>query len=148
MTTARSSYFLQHPGAIFRLLIGVVCLIVLPLAVFSQTTAGLTGAVTDSSGAVMPGTKVTLTSTETGVQREVATNESGIYEFTPLQPGTYMLTLQKEGFAQFSRRESGSRSTRLRGWTFRCVPGQLLKMSRLLPQPRRSLKGTHPMSGK
>jgi hypothetical protein len=103
MTTVRSSCFLQHPGAIFRLLIGVVCLMVLPLAVFSQTTAGLTGAVVDSSGAVMPGTKVTLTSTETGVQREVATNESGIYEFTTLQPGTYKLTLQKEGFAQVTQ---------------------------------------------
>ena len=103
MTTGRSSHFLQHPGAIFRLFICALCLMILPLAIFSQTTAGLTGTVTDSSGAVMPGAKVTLTSTETGAQREGATNESGIYEFTTLQPGAYKLTLQKEGFAQVTQ---------------------------------------------
>ncbi len=86
-----------------RLLIGALCLMVLPLAVFSQTVASLTGTVTDSSGAVMPGAKVTLTSSETGAQREGQSNESGIYEFTALLPGGYRLTVQKEGFAKVTR---------------------------------------------
>jgi hypothetical protein len=91
MATPSSSYILK---------IGAVCLLGLPPAVFSQTTSGLTGTITDLSGATMPGAKVTLTNTETGAQRESTSNEAGSYEFTALQPGSYTLTFQKEGFAQ------------------------------------------------
>ena len=87
---------------VFCLSFAAVCLITLPV-LFSQTTAGLTGALTDSSGAVMPGVKVTLVNTETGAQREVTTNDSGIYGFTALQPGLYKLTFQQTGFAQETR---------------------------------------------
>src|SRR5580700_4808020 len=82
--------------------IGAVCLLGLSPTVFAQTTSGLTGTVTDLSGATMPGAKVTLTSTETGAQRESTSNEAGTYEFTALQPGSYTLTFQKEGFAQIT----------------------------------------------
>jgi hypothetical protein len=99
-----SSGIAKHPRAIDCLLISGLCFMVLPLAVFSQTTAGLTGTVTDSSGAVMPGAKVTLTSSETGAQREGLSNESGAYEFTALLPGGYRLTIQKEGFAKVTRK--------------------------------------------
>src|SRR5579862_2999930 len=100
MATPSSSYILKYPGAICRLLIGALCLLGFSPAVYSQTTSGLTGTVTDLSGATMPGAKVTLTSTETGAQRESRSNEAGSYEFTALQPGSYTLTFQKEGFAQ------------------------------------------------
>src|SRR5580704_16941023 len=91
MATPSSSYILK---------IGALCLLGLSPALFSQTTSGLTGTVTDLSGATMPGAKVTLTSTETGAQRESTSNDVGSYEFTALQPGGYTLTFQKEGFAQ------------------------------------------------
>src|SRR5579864_8267843 len=87
---------------VFCVFFAAVCLITLPV-LFSQTTAGLTGALTDSSGAVMPGVKVTLVNTETGAQREVVTNDSGIYGFTALPPGVYKLTFQQTGFAQETR---------------------------------------------
>jgi hypothetical protein len=93
MATPSSSYILK---------IGALCLLGLSPALFSQTTSGLTGTVTDLSGATMPGAKVTLTSTETGAQRESTSNEAGSYEFTALQPGSYTLTFQKEGFAQIT----------------------------------------------
>ena len=88
------------PGAICRLLIGALCVLCLSPAVFSQTTSGLTGTVTDLSGASMPGAKIALTGTETGVKRETTSNEAGTYDFTALQPGGYQLTFQKQGFAQ------------------------------------------------
>ncbi len=97
MATPRSSDFVKYLRTLCLLLIGAFCL---SPAVFSQTTSGLTGTVTDLSGAAMPGAKVTLTSTETGAQREGTSNEAGTYEFTALQPGGYRLTFQKEGFAQ------------------------------------------------
>lgn len=85
---------------ICRVLIGALCLSCVSPAVFSQTTSGLTGTVTDLSGASMPGAKITLTGTETGVKRETTSNEAGTYDFTALQPGGYQLTFQKQGFAQ------------------------------------------------
>src|SRR6202790_3823869 len=88
------------PSSSYILKIGAVCLLGLSPTVFGQTTSGLTGTVTDLSGATMPGAKVTLTSTEPGAQREITSNEAGTYEFTALQPGNYTLTFQKEGFAQ------------------------------------------------
>src|SRR5580692_9952386 len=96
MATPSSSYILK---------IGALCLLGLSPALFSQTTSGLTGTVTDMSGATMPGAKVTLTSTETGAQRETRSNEAGAYDFSALQPGSYRLTFQKEGFAQVTSAE-------------------------------------------
>lgn len=53
-------------------------------------TAGLHGQVTDGTGAVVPGTKVTLTG-PAGTVRAVTSNESGSYSFVGLAPGDYTL---------------------------------------------------------
>jgi hypothetical protein len=103
MTTPGTLCVLRSKGLYARLFIGALCLVMWPLAASSQTTAGLTGTVTDSTGSAMPGVKAILTSTETDAQREDTTNETGGYEFTALQPGNYKLTLQKGGFAQETR---------------------------------------------
>ena len=86
----------KYSGAIGRLLMGALCLLWLSPAAVSQTTSGLTGTVTDLSGASMPGAKITLTGTETGVKRETTSSEAGTYDFTALQPGGYQLTFQKQ----------------------------------------------------
>src|SRR5450755_739355 len=65
-----------------------------------QTNAGLSGVVTDASGAVVQGARVSVNNTETGLRRDTATNESGLYDFPLLQPGAYSLTVLKEGFKQ------------------------------------------------
>ena len=103
MTTRSIPSILRFRCRCARLFMGAVCLVMLPLAAFSQTTAGLTGTVTDSTGSALPGAKVTVTSTETGGQREVTTNDAGAYEFTLLQPGYYTLTVEKGGFAKETR---------------------------------------------
>src|ERR1700674_599836 len=100
MATATSSCIPKYRGTICRLLIGALRLMGLSCGVFSQTNTGLTGNVTDSSGATIAGAKVIITSTETGAQRQGTSNEAGSYEFTALQPGGYRLTFQKTGFAQ------------------------------------------------
>jgi hypothetical protein len=85
--------------------LGAMCVLMSPLAAFSQTqiTAGLTGTVTDTTGAVIPGVMVSLTNTGTGAKREQTTNETGTYVFTLLQPGAYSLALQRSGFALQTR---------------------------------------------
>jgi hypothetical protein len=98
-----SSDIFRCSGPFRRLIFVAICLIVFPFAMDPQTTAGLTGTVTDASGAVIPAAKVTLTSSETGAVREGTTNESGTYEFTALLPGGYKLVIEKPGFARVTR---------------------------------------------
>jgi hypothetical protein len=62
---------------------------------------GLTGAVTDSTGATVPGATVTITHKETNLSRESVTNETGIYSFTNVQAGTYDATVSMSGFREF-----------------------------------------------
>ena len=60
--------------------------------------AGISGAVLDSSGAVIPGATLTLTSVGTGVARSVESGVDGSYSFPNLQAGDYRLTVSAEGF--------------------------------------------------
>ena len=64
----------------------------------AQYRAGLQGAVTDSTGAVVPGATVTLTNRETGLTRTATTTNNGLYSIPSLPPGRYSLTVSKEGF--------------------------------------------------
>lgn len=58
----------------------------------------ITGTITDSSGAIVPGTKVTITNNESGVNYSTITNASGVYIFSDVSPATYTVLAQKEGF--------------------------------------------------
>jgi outer membrane receptor protein involved in Fe transport len=72
-----------------------------PGAAWAQqaATATVEGVVTDPQGAVVPNVKITVTSNETGLTREAATDESGVYRVPLLPPGTYKLAAQGSGFA-------------------------------------------------
>jgi hypothetical protein len=61
---------------------------------------GITGTVTDSSGAVVANAKLVLVGTETGFTRTTESTSSGEYAFQDLQLGTYTLTVDAAGFAQ------------------------------------------------
>jgi len=84
---------------------GLLCfgLVLLPAATFGQERAVLTGTVTDPSGAVMPGVKITITDTLTGVARTVETNASGAYRAPELVAGTYDIKAEVQGFMTYSR---------------------------------------------
>jgi hypothetical protein len=73
----------------------------LPVALFAQDTASITGAVTDPTGAGIPGAQVTLTSQEHGIKRTAASNASGDYLFAALPIGSYDLTVAAPGFKKF-----------------------------------------------
>ena len=74
-----------------------------PALAQSGATTGLTGRVTDSSGAAVPGVSVTLTSVETGSERTVTTNGTGAWEARFLSPGTYRITFTLTGFRTLRR---------------------------------------------
>src|SRR5579864_8130237 len=65
--------------------------------------ATLLGTVTDTSGAVMAGAKVTATEMKTGISRSATTNDSGNYEFADLPPGQYEVAIEKQGFKRAVR---------------------------------------------
>lgn len=66
----------------------------------AQTTSGLiTGTITDSTGAVIPGAHVQLANQATGIQRSAVTDANGYYSVPELPPGVYDVTVNKEGFA-------------------------------------------------
>jgi len=58
----------------------------------------ITGTVRDASGAIVPGAKVLLTNTQTGVAFNAPTNSSGEYTLPQLQVGVYTVRVEKEGF--------------------------------------------------
>ena len=91
-----------------RLCFGLLCLglLLLPTAGFGQEKAVLTGTVTDPSGAVMPGVKITITGTLTGVARTLETNASGNYMAPELVPGTYEVKAEFKGSRPFRARAS------------------------------------------
>ena len=65
------------------------------------TTSRVAGAVTDKSGAVIPGATVTLTSNTTGVVLTTATNDRGGYAFEAVQVGNYTLAVELQSFKRF-----------------------------------------------
>src|SRR5690349_15322904 len=68
-----------------------------------NVTAGLRGTVTDPSGAVVVGAKVTAQETLTGYERNAVTDSSGGYVFTLLPVGNYDLTVEMPGFRKYRR---------------------------------------------
>ncbi|MBI1355921.1 MAG: hypothetical protein GC160_16395 [Acidobacteria bacterium] len=83
-----------------------------PSAAFSQTGQGiLTGLVSDSTGAAIPGVSISVLSKEKGVTVSSATNAEGAYYVPYLNPGFYDLTYQSDGFKRVVRTGVQIRST-------------------------------------
>lgn len=74
-----------------------------PRACAQAVTATLVGTVTDPTGAVIAGAKVTITNQGTGISHTSSTNSSGNYEFTFLHPGQYTVMVVAHGFKQQKR---------------------------------------------
>ena len=62
------------------------------------TSADVLGTVTDASGAIVAGAKVTLTNLGTHVSQTAVSNSAGDYTFSLLIPGSYSLTIAAPGF--------------------------------------------------
>jgi len=72
------------------------------LPVAAQTGLGVVrGTVQDASKAVIPGAKVLLTNTATGVGRDSVTNADGIYYFGAVSIGPYTLLVESQGFKKW-----------------------------------------------
>jgi hypothetical protein len=67
--------------------------------------ATLVGTVTDGSGAVVPGARLELVSTETGLRRQIVTGANGTYTFSQIPIGVYNVTITQPGFRPVAVRD-------------------------------------------
>ncbi len=74
-----------------------------PLTVQAQENAELAGNVTDPTGAVVPNAKVSLTNTSTGETRTTTSNGAGLYDFSGLNHGIYVLKAEAQGFSKYQK---------------------------------------------
>jgi hypothetical protein len=82
-------------------------LLLFAASVAAQTsTSQISGTVTDSSGAVVPGATVTLTNEATGVAQRQSTTESGLYAFPSISVGSYTVRVESTGFKTVERRNA------------------------------------------
>ena len=64
-------------------------------------TGGVTGTVTDSTGAVVSGAQITLTNADTGVVQLTQSTSAGNYSFSGVRAGSYTLKIEAQGFKLF-----------------------------------------------
>src|SRR5258708_1374969 len=70
----------------------------------AQSNRGaITGTVSDSAGALIPGVQVVLTNTETGAKSDTVTTGTGNYSLLQLPVGTYTLAVEQAGFNKYER---------------------------------------------
>src|SRR5215468_3488475 len=82
----------------------VSVLVIVPSIALAQTGAALTGIVSDSSGAVLPGVTVEARSPALIEQvRSAVTDENGRYRIVDLRPGAYNVTFMLPGFSTVIR---------------------------------------------
>src|ERR1700722_13446288 len=84
----------------FRIGLGLIILLVAAGRLFGQAgqTGTVLGTVTDSSGAILPDVKVTVTNTATNVPFHTVTSSAGDFLAPSLFPGTYIVSAEAKGF--------------------------------------------------
>lgn len=80
-----------------------VLLVAAAIAWGQSYTAAVRGVVTDSTGASVPGAKVTVIEVERNVPHATTTDEVGRYFITALPPGSYTLTVEASGFRKHTQ---------------------------------------------
>jgi predicted porin len=81
----------------------LLCLVMGAFPAWAQTGAGLSGVVTDQSGAALPDVAVTIKNVDTGATRTIATDGGGHYQATGLPPGRVEIRAAKQGFTDETR---------------------------------------------
>lgn len=76
----------------------VLAILNVSVGVHAQSSASVSGTVTDVTGAVIPGASVEIKNQATNVTQATQTNNSGTYSFVNVAPGTYSVTVTKSGF--------------------------------------------------
>lgn len=97
--------FLRGTIALPRCFVMLVCGVIFAMlwapAGAQEYRAGVTGTISDQSGAVVPGASVTLHNQATGVETSTKSDKSGDYVLNYIDPGTYLLSVDAAGFRRW-----------------------------------------------
>ncbi len=90
-----------------RVVVSLSALVVIGLASFSvlaqEFRGAISGKITESSGAAVPGAHVTVTNRATNVAVKITANDVGDYSALYLTPGTYIVTVESRNFKKTVR---------------------------------------------
>lgn len=92
------SYFASARAAAILFALAAFVLPPVPRLLAQSSSSGVNGVVTDPSGAAVAGAKVTLTNSDTNVERDTVSNGSGNYFFANVPPARYTLTIVATSF--------------------------------------------------
>ena len=86
-------------SSVVRSLVAITLFAAFSVVLQAQVDTGsITGTITDASGAVVSGAKVTLTSEGTGASLTATTGGNGVYDFSPVRIGNYSIGVEASGF--------------------------------------------------
>jgi hypothetical protein len=80
------------------LFVAVLYAVMVSVVLAQQGTTSIVGDVTDAQGGAVSAAKVTAADAASGVTRTTQTNDQGHYEFLSLQPGSYIVRVEADGF--------------------------------------------------
>jgi hypothetical protein len=89
-----------HTKSVLSLL-ATAAVLLTALSAHASITGSISGTVTDPSGAVLVGVKVTVTSVSTGIESSAVTDAKGFYRFPALGVDTYAVAVNQSGFRPF-----------------------------------------------
>ena len=82
----------------------IISIILSMTTLFAQSDRGaITGTVSDSTGALIPGVRIALTNANTGANYDTVTTGTGNYTVLSLSAGTYSLKVSHPGFNQYEQ---------------------------------------------
>lgn len=105
MTSQRKQVCMAVSASIFLLFLAVhvgVAQVVFPIGE-REATGSIKGKVTDETGAVIPGARITIVNRERGIQQTVTTDATGSFLLRDLPVGTYEVRVSSAGFSEVRR---------------------------------------------
>lgn len=104
--------------------------------IFAQADAGaILGTVKDTTGAIIPGAKVTLTNDDTGVTVIGTTGSAGDFTFAPIKIGTYSVEAEYKGFERVSHSHVTVQVQQRVLVNFELPPGQMTETVTVAGEP-------------
>src|SRR5258708_37495798 len=86
---------------IFAIVLVFVVGLFVPVLTHAQVTgATLSGTVTDPSNSAVPNSNISIKNVDTGITRDITTNDAGFYNAPNLSPGIYEVSATAPGFSK------------------------------------------------
>src|SRR2546430_11753903 len=108
------------------LIAAVFCVIAVSICcplMYGQATGSFSGTVSDKTGSVVNGAKVTITAQSTGLSREARTDDTGHYLVPVLPVADYTIRVESQGFQTAEQKDLRLQVDEHREVNFTLVPG-------------------------